>query len=94
MNTTILTEKTNKILERIEKNKHNNNNNNNSEFLLDLWKNYILNKQKSYLKTLEDCEKFLNENESENNGILKNFSYETLILLYSLSQIVNNNEIL
>ena len=90
MNSALLSEKTNKILERIEKNKDTNNNNNN-EFLLNLWKNYILSKQSSYLKTLEDCENFLNYSESENNNAMKNFSYETLVLLYSLTQVNNDN---
>ena len=76
MNTTlILNEKTNEILDRIEKCKSNNEN----TFLLNLWKNYILNKKIAYLQTLEDCENFLNQTE---NTTYNEISYETILLLY------------
>ena len=78
-NTLLLNEKTNEILNRIEQCKTNNNN----IFLLNLWKNYILNKKSAYLDTLNDCEKFLNQTE---NGLYRNeIQYETLLLLHCLS---------
>ena len=47
----------------------------------------ILNKKKSYLQTLEDCESFLNNRNlsTYNNEI----QYETVLLLYSLSRNMN-----
>ena len=81
-NTLLLNEKTNEILDRIENCKTNNN-----TFLLNLWKNYILNKKKSYLQTLEDCESFLyNLNLSTYNNEIQ---YESVLLLYSLSRNMN-----
>ena len=82
-NTLLLNEKTNEILDRIEHSKTNNNN----IFLLNLWKNYILNKKTAYLQTLKDCEKFLNqtENDSESNQLHTNqIQYETILLLHCL----------
>ena len=87
-NTLLLNEKTNKILNRIERCKGSNNN----IFLLNLWKNYILNKKTAYLQTLEDCENFLNEteNDSESNQVHTNqIQYETILLLHCLYNTMN-----
>ena len=73
-----LNEKTNEILDRIEKCRSKNKN----KFLLNLWKNYILNKRLSYLQTLEDCESFLNK--TENAMYVNEIPQETVLLLYSL----------
>ena len=81
-NTLLLNEKTSEILDRIEKCKLNNGN----TFLLNLWKNYILNKKKSYLQILEDCENFLNTTES---SVHNEIQYETVLLLYALSTGIN-----
>ena len=81
-NTLLLNEKTNEILDKIENCKINNGN----TFLLNLWKNYILNRKKSYLQTLEDCENFLNTTES---GVYNEMQFETVLLLYALSTGIN-----
>lgn len=81
-NTLLLNEKTNEILDKIENCKINNGN----MFLLNLWKNYILNRKKSYLQTLEDCENFLNTTES---GVYNEMQFETVLLLYALSTGIN-----
>ena len=95
-----LNEKTSQILTKIEdlidKNKN--------IFLLKLWKNYIINKKESYMKTLEDCEEFINkiERENENKNInrdssdnlfIQEISSDTIFLLYSLMNVVNNTRI-
>ena len=93
-----LNERTAEILTKIEKLKHENKN----TFLLNLWKNYIIGKKESYLKILCDCEQFINtierelENEnkiSSNNLFSQELSNDTIFLLYSLMNVVNNTHI-
>jgi len=81
-NTLLLNEKTNEILNRIENCKSKKQ----DTFLLNLWKNYILNKKNAYQQTLEDCEKFLEK--TENASDVNEISFETVLLLYySISNI-------
>ena len=81
-NTLLLNEKTNEILNRIEKCKTKKE----DTFLLNLWKNYILNKKLSYLQTLKDCENFLEK--TENASDVNEISFDTVLLLYySLSNV-------
>ena len=90
----LLNEKTKSILERIDNYKKSNPN----IFLLNLWKNFIINKMNDYTKTLEECEIFLdtlthqenvnssiNSVNSVNSNIrIQDISHETILLLYSL----------
>ena len=93
-----LNEKTSQILTKIEdlidKNKN--------IFLLKLWKNYIINKKESYLQILDDCDRFVNKlgRELENNNempsdnlFIQELSIDTIFLLYSFMNIVNNRHI-
>ena len=60
-NSLFLNEKTTEILSKIEKLRDKNQN----IFLLNLWKNFIINKRESYLQTLHECEQFVNKIERE-----------------------------
>jgi len=93
-----LNEKTREILNKIENITHKNGN----IFLINLWKNYIINKKESYMKILNDCEHFVNtiEREIENkndtssdNPLMQELSYDTIFLLYSFMNVVNNTHI-
>ena len=91
-----LNEKTTEILTKIEDLLDKNEN----IFLLKLWKNYIINKRESYLKTLHDCEQFINKFERENenrdssdNLFTQELSSDTIFLLYSFMNVVNNTRV-
>ena len=95
INPLFLNEKTAEILSKIEQLRDKNSN----IFLLNLWKNYIINKKENYLKTLDQCEQFVNkiEREIENknerpsdNPLLQELSSNTIFLLYSFMNVVNN----
>ena len=101
-NSLFLNEKTMEILTKIEDLRDKNKN----IFLLNLWKNYIINKKESYLQTLDDCDQFVNKLEREldnnnndddemhqNNFFIQDLSSDTIVLMYSLMSIVNNRHI-
>jgi len=97
-NSLFLNEKTTEILSKIEKLRDKNQN----IFLLNLWKNFIINKRESYLQTLHECEQFVNKIERENNNentdssdnlFTQELSSDTIFLLYSFMNVVNNTHI-
>ena len=97
-NSLFLNEKTEEILNKIENLREKNKN----IFLLNLWKNYIINKKESYLQILDDCDRFVNKlgRELENNNempsdnlFIQELSIDTIFLLYSFMNIVNNRHI-
>ena len=95
-NSLFLNEKTIEILTKIESITHKHGN----IFLVNLWKNYINNKKESYLRTLDQCEQFVNtiEREMENerspdNPHMQDLSSDTIFLLYSFMNVVNNRHI-
>ena len=93
-NSLFLNEKTTEILSKIEALRDKNKN----IFLLNLWKNYIINKKESYMQTLCDCEQFVNkierelENSNERSSDLftQEISVDTVFLLYSFMNVINN----
>ena len=97
-NSLFLNEKTAEILTKIE----NITDKNGNIFLVNLWKNYIINKKESYMQILNDCEQFVNtiEREIENknemssdNPLMQELSSDTVVLLYSFINVVNNRHI-